>query len=144
MVKLVYCVRRRAGVDSKEFCRYWLEDHGPLVCEVAGALRARRYVQSHTVDTEVNELLRRSRGLAEAFDGITEVWWDRLEDLVEATASPEGREAGRRLLQDESQFIDFSRSVMFMTEEHTIFDGEGPTSAGSVSGTGGRVQRRVS
>lgn len=122
MVKLVYCVRRRHDVDVKEFHRYWLDDHGPLVAEVADALRARRYVQSHTLDTELNGLLQDSRGMPAGYDGITEVWWDRLEDLIEATSSPEGREAGKRLLDDESSFIDFSHSTMFMTEEHSIFD----------------------
>jgi uncharacterized protein (TIGR02118 family) len=119
MVKLVYCVRRRADVDPKEFYRYWLEEHGPLVRELADALRARRYVQSHTVHTNLNDVLQSSRGLASAFDGITEVWWDRLEDLSEAT--PEGIDAARRLLEDEATFIDFAHSAMFMTEEHEIF-----------------------
>jgi hypothetical protein len=104
-----------------------------------GTSSARAHFTSTTAPS--TELVRRSRGLAEAFDGITEVWWDRLEDLVEATASREGREAGRRLLEDESRFIDFARSVMFMTEEHTIFD-EAPPSPGSVSGTAGRARRR--
>ncbi|HMC42710.1 MAG TPA: EthD domain-containing protein [Acidimicrobiales bacterium] len=122
MVKLVYCVRRRDDVDAHDFHRYWLENHGPLVRGVADALRAVKYVQSHTIDTGVNEALRQSRGLAPAFDGITEVWWDRLEDLEEATTTTEGREAARRLLEDESNFIDFSGSALFMTEEFTIFD----------------------
>jgi uncharacterized protein (TIGR02118 family) len=123
MVKLVYCVHRRADIDPKEFHRYWLEEHGRLAGNLlTGALRARKYVQSHTIPTEVNDQLRQSRRSAAAFDGITEVWWDRLEDLIEATTSPEGRDAGRRLLEDEATFIDFSRSVIFLTEEHTIVD----------------------
>jgi hypothetical protein len=38
------------------------------------------------------------------------------------SSSPEGQEAGRLLLQDESKFIDFERSTIFFTEEHLIFD----------------------
>jgi len=38
---------------------------------------------------------------------------------------PEGQEAGRLLRQDESKFIDFQRSTIFMTEEHLIFDFQG-------------------
>ena len=74
MVKLVYCIRRREDVPEDEFHRYWLDEHGPLVRSVADAIGAVRYVQSHTVSPELNAFLRQSRGSAEPYDGITEVW----------------------------------------------------------------------
>jgi len=40
MVKLVYCIRRREDVPEDEFHRYWLDEHGPLVRSVAGAIGA--------------------------------------------------------------------------------------------------------
>jgi uncharacterized protein (TIGR02118 family) len=122
MIKLVYCVRRKAEISQAEFSRYWLEEHGPLVKSVADALRARRYVQSHSTAAEVNAGLSESRGLGEPFDGITEVWWESVEELVAGTATAEGRDAARRLQEDESHFIDFADSRLFLTEEHEIFD----------------------
>jgi uncharacterized protein (TIGR02118 family) len=122
MVKLVYCIRRREDVSPEEFRTYWLEQHGPLVDSVAAAIGAVRYVQSHTVAPELNELLRASRGSDEPYDGITEVWWESLADLEARLQTPESQEAQRRLLEDESTFIDFARSRVFMTEEHVIFD----------------------
>ena len=122
MVKLVYCIRRRADVTPEEFHRYWLEVHGPKVKSVAGALGARRYVQSHTTAPELNAMFVGSRGLAPAFDGITEVWWDSLAALTAALATPEGAAAGRMLVEDEARFIDFAGSSVFMTNEHAIFD----------------------
>jgi hypothetical protein len=121
MVKLVYVIRRRSDFTPHDFRRRWTE-HGPLVREVAAAIRARRYVQSHTVDTPLNEALAGSRGMAAAYDGITEVWWDRIEDLAEALSTPEGRAAAQRLLDDEREFIDFAASNVFLSEEHEIFD----------------------
>lgn len=121
MIKLTYCIRRRADVAPEAFRRHWLERHGPLVRRHAAALRAVRYVQSHTLDTGLNEALRGSRGAAPAFDGITEVWWASREELEAALASPEGREAARALLEDEATFIDFAVSSLFLTEEHAIF-----------------------
>ena len=44
MIKLVYCLRKRYDVDSDRFYRYRLEEHGPLVKSVAGAIGASRYV----------------------------------------------------------------------------------------------------
>jgi uncharacterized protein (TIGR02118 family) len=121
MIKLTYCVRRRSDLSGEAFREYWLERHAPLVKKHAAALRARRYVQSHTVDDATNDALRASRGAMEAFDGITEVWWDSREDLAAALGTPEGQIAGRELLEDERNFIDLARSSLFLTEEHPIF-----------------------
>ncbi len=121
MVKLVYCLRRRADVAPEEFHRYWLEEHGPKVKSAAAALRARRYVQSHTTAPELNAMFVASRGLGPAYDGITEVWWDSVDDVTAALATPAGAAAGAMLVEDESRFIDFARSSVFMTTEHAIF-----------------------
>jgi uncharacterized protein (TIGR02118 family) len=120
MVKLVYCIRRREDVSPEEFRRYWLEEHGPLMRSVAGAIGAARYVQSHTVAPELNAILRESRGSAEPYDGITEVWWESLVALQASMQTPESQDAQWRLLEDESAFIDVARSAVFMTEEHAI------------------------
>jgi hypothetical protein len=122
MVKLVYCLRKRADVPSEEFYRYWLDDHGPRVRKLAEAINAKKYVQSHTLAPELNQMFRESRGLAEPYDGITEVWWENLESLNAGMQSESGIEAHKELLEDEAKFIDFSQSRVFMTEEHTIFD----------------------
>ena len=122
MIKLVYCLRKRADISSAELYRYWRHQHGPLVQGFAAAIRARKYIQSHTVAPEINDLLQASRGLAPPDDGITEVWWDDLESMRAGMESPEGREAHRLLKEDEARFVDFSQTRVFMTEEHVIFD----------------------
>ena len=121
MIKLVYIVRRRQDMPPEEFRKYWLEKHGPLVRSLAKDLQARRYVQSHTVQPELNAQLAETRGMAEAYDGITELWWDSLEVLITALSSPAGQAAGQILAEDEARFIDLPQSFMFLTEEHTIF-----------------------
>ena len=122
MIKLVYCLRKRADVPAQEFYSYWHRKHGPLVESFAEALRARRYVQSHTLDTELNRQLTEGRGMASPYDGITEVWWDSLEDLRAAFGSEPGAAASRALMEDEARFIDLGQSRVFLTEEHEIFD----------------------
>ena len=121
MIKLVYIVRRRPDFSAKDFYERWLS-HGPLVSEAAEAIHARRYIQSHTIDTPLNEQFAQSRGMEKAYDGITEVWWDSLEDLVAGMNTPEGQAAHERLLEDEREFIDLANSFIFLTEEHPIFD----------------------
>ncbi len=122
MVKLVYCIRRRPDVSPEEFHRYWLEEHAPLVRSVADAIGATRYVQSHTVAPELNAFLRASRGADEPYDGITEIWWPSIDDLQANLQAAESQEAQQRLLDDESTFIDFARSALFLTEEHAVFE----------------------
>ena len=87
----------------------------------AKAIRAIRYVQSHTIDTPLNEAFRGSRGMLPPEAGITEVWWNSLADLEAGFASAEGQEAAKALIADEATFIDLAKSSCFLTEEHTIF-----------------------
>jgi uncharacterized protein (TIGR02118 family) len=122
MVKFIYCVRRHPSLTPQEFRKYWLEQHGPLVRSMAKAIKARRYVQSHLLDSPVNDFIRQTRGTTEAYDGLTEIWWDSIEDAVAASNSPEGQAANRRLAEDEARFCDLSKCSVFFSEEHTIFD----------------------
>ena len=121
MLKLVYAIRRRADLSPEAFRARWRDVHAPLVARFASAMRAVRYVQSHTLDTPWNAALAASRGAAPPYDGITEVWWESEAAFAAALATPEGQEAGRALLEDERAFIDLAASSLFLTEEHAIF-----------------------
>lgn len=121
MIKLVFCCHRREGMSREEFQERWLDLHGPLVRKLRADLpMMKRYVQSHTLSEDVNAGLRASRGTAESYDGITEVWFDSLESMgaYEGEASIA---AAQQLFEDEAQFLDFSRSSVFVTEEKEIF-----------------------
>jgi EthD domain len=123
MIKLVYIVKKRADISEKDFHEYWLKQHGPLVRGFAKSMRAKKYVQSHTVFEDAGKQIRNTRPkMKETYDGITEVWWDSLEDFSGGGAVKGAAEAARALLEDESKFIDFEHSSIFLTEEHEIFD----------------------
>ena len=117
MVKLVFCLHRLPALSREEFQRYWRERHGPLVRRHAATLRIQRYVQLHSSDDPLNDVLRASRGAPEAYDGVAELWWATRADLEMATASPEGRHASLELLEDERRFIDLARSPLWIAEE---------------------------
>ena len=123
MIKLVYVVKKRADISEKDFHEYWLKTHGPLVRGFAKSMRAKKYVQSHIVFEDAGRQIRGTRPkMKETYDGITEVWWDTLEDFSSGGAVQERAEAARALLEDESKVIDFEHSSIFLTEEHEIFD----------------------
>jgi len=121
MIKFVYVVRRRPEISPEEFRKYWLEKHGPLVRSQAQALRAKRYVQSHTLNVPMNQVAQQIRGSQPPCDGITELWWDSIDDLVAAAQTPEGQQANLTLAQDEARFCDLPNCSVFFTQEHTIF-----------------------
>jgi uncharacterized protein (TIGR02118 family) len=122
VIKLVFVIRRRKDLSSEEFHRYWLEEHGPLARGLLEPLGARRYVQTHTLGADLNGPLAATRGTAEAYDGVAEIWWDSLEALAAASGSEEGQRANETLHQDEARFIDFEGSSIFLTEEHTLLE----------------------
>jgi uncharacterized protein (TIGR02118 family) len=120
VIKLTFAVRRRTDVDPAEFHSYWRDQHGPLVRSVQPVLGIRRYVQTHRLETPLNDVLRASRSALEPFDGVAELWWDDLDALVAATSSPEGSVAARTLLEDEARFIDLEHSALWLGEEIEI------------------------
>jgi uncharacterized protein (TIGR02118 family) len=120
MIKLVFCLRRLPQLSREEFQRYWFDRHAPLVRSHAAALGIRRYVQTHTGEQPLNDVLQASRGGPEAYDGVAELWWDSAEALGAATATPEGQAAGAALLEDERRFIDLARSPLFVAVERVV------------------------
>jgi hypothetical protein len=67
--------------------------------------------------------MARPRGTpAEIYDGYAQVWWDGVEAMRAAMETPEGREAGRVLIEDEKTFVDLSRSPIWLGEEKPIFE----------------------
>ena len=118
MIKLVMCLRRRTDLSREQFQEYWREKHGPFFQSNAGTMRAKRYVQSHTIDSPLNEGMRSSRKMLPEYDGVAEVWFESEAELMEAMGSPEGQKLSAALLEDEGNFIDHSRSSAFLVEEH--------------------------
>ena len=86
----------------------------------AEVLGIRRYVQVHTLDESVQAALRMSRGAPEPYDGVVELWYDSLEAIGAAVATPAGLAASIALLEDERSFIDHSRSPLWFAEEHEV------------------------
>ncbi|HKY75426.1 MAG TPA: EthD domain-containing protein [Acidimicrobiia bacterium] len=122
-IKLVGLLRRREDVPPEEFRRYWLEEHGPLVRSIVEAAGVKRYVQSHTLDTELNAGVASGRAAVEPFDGVVEVWFEgSLEDMGALLGNEDFQRANAVLIEDESKFIDPARSSFFLTQEHILLD----------------------
>ena len=116
MIKLTFCLRRAPHLSAEDFHRYWLDQHGPLVRSHLKAIGACRYAQIHAIDDEIGRAVAAVRGAPEPFDGIAEMWWESREAMVAPMQTPEGRAAGRALLEDEKRFIDLAHSPLWLNE----------------------------
>jgi uncharacterized protein (TIGR02118 family) len=102
MIKLVYCISRRPDLSPEEFSTYWLEVHGPIGRRIPGL---KRLVQSHALEGQSN-----------GFDGMAELWFEDVEALEQARQSQERRASSA----DEKNFVDASKTTLFVTVEHEI------------------------
>jgi uncharacterized protein (TIGR02118 family) len=121
MIKLMFCLRRLPTLSIEQFQEYWLNKHAPLVRRVAPVLKIRRYVQSHSfVDERVAPAIAARGGSVAPYDGVAELWWNSIEDVLAAGATGESRAAGLELLEDERRFIDLSQSPLYFVREREI------------------------
>ncbi len=114
MIKIVYCLRRKPEMSVEEFQKYWLETHAEFGANIPVV---KRYVQTHALRGELAEMMAEGHpaGKNEPFDGVAELWFEE-EDLRNLP----GAEGALAALQDEANFIDFERSVIFLAREHVI------------------------
>jgi uncharacterized protein (TIGR02118 family) len=108
MIKLVYCISKKAGLTDEEFFRYWESAHGPIGARIP---RLRKLVQSHRL-TVPGDSHRPD------YDGMAELWFDDMEALLAARQSPEWKAS----TEDEANFIDHNKVAYFVSEERIISD----------------------
>ena len=121
MIKLIFCLRRLPDLSTEQFQQYWFNRHAPLVRTVAPVLKIRRYVQCHSVvDARLTPAIAARGGSVTPYDGVAELWWDSIEDVIAAGSTSESRAAGLKLLEDERRFIDLSQSPLYFVREREI------------------------
>jgi len=108
MIKLVYCITKKPELTDAEFFQYWEKVHGPIGARIP---RLRRLMQSHRINLVGDAQLP-------DYDGMAELWFDNVEDLLAARQSPEWKASSA----DEAHFIDHKRVAYFVSEEHVILD----------------------
>lgn len=114
MVKGVYIFERRPDLGIEEFQDHWLNVHGPLWAAVPGV---RRYVQTHALPEAYTTPYDATGTRVITHDGLSEVWFDDLDALRHAVASPE-REAASA---DGSQILEYSTmSIVIGTDRWVV------------------------
>jgi hypothetical protein len=119
VIRLVFLLRRKAGLSPGEFSDRWRLDHGPIVAGNQTALGVVRYTQTHRLDDPSNEAMARARGgMENPYDGVAELWWESEDSFRAASHTDAGRRAGAALLADEAEFIDLATSPLWLAHEY--------------------------
>ena len=118
MLRLTFLIRRRGDLSRDEFQHYWRTHHGPLVAGFSHDLDVLRYVQCHTTDDDHERLWGRRGAMEQPYDGVAEVWWESKDAFLAAGATPEGRAAGKAMLDDEHNFMDLAACSMWASYEY--------------------------
>ena len=108
MIKLVYCITKKAGMTEEDFFRYWQNVHGPIGARIP---QLRRLIQSRTMTVPGDQY-------RPDYDGMAELWFDDVDALLSARQSSEWKASS----EDEANFIDHNKVAYFVTEEHVILD----------------------
>ena len=120
LVKLYFPLRHLESLSLENAQHYWRTHHGPVIRRQAAGAGILRYQQSHIDEPELTTALRRPRGdMAAPYTGHAEVWMDRADISIR---TPERVTAAKRAYADETNFIDFARSTMFLCKEHVLID----------------------
>ena len=116
MIRYVQCVRRKPGLSTEQFRRYW--QNYQLVAESFATLaEARRMSVGVGLEIPLNAEIQSLRGTMEPFDAILEIWWDSGADLVRVTQQPAIHEKIEALQQMQQDFISLQDSSFFFASE---------------------------
>ncbi|GAA4670898.1 EthD domain-containing protein [Gordonia humi] len=125
-VRLTFCLTRLPHLSRTEFLDYWYDVHAPLVRERAELLGIIGYEQSHTVDGDPAAPLAAHRGAPGAvYDGVASLWFESLDAFRSGGRTREERVAAAELVEDEKNFIDLSKSPLWMTRDRIVVARDG-------------------
>ena len=108
MIKLVYCITKKAELTEQQFFDYWKNIHGPNGARIP---QLRKLVQSHRLTIPGDKYQA-------DYDGMAELWFDDAQALLAARQSPEWAASHG----DEANFIDHNKVAYFVSEEHLILE----------------------
>jgi uncharacterized protein (TIGR02118 family) len=108
VIKVVYCISKKAGLSDEEFFDYWQNVHGPIGARIPGL---RKLVQSHRLQIAEDSH-------SADFDGVAELWFDSVGSLLAARETFEWKASSA----DEANFIDHKKVAYFVSEERVLLD----------------------
>ena len=120
MFKLIFTLKRKAGLTLEEFIRYYDENHLPLGKRLLSApiyLHRRNYISYDHPFYEFMGDNRATSSVEPPFDVITEIFFETEED-ARALIAGLSKDPGRQMLEDEKNFLDTSATRFYVVKVH--------------------------
>ena len=108
MIKVMILLKKKPGFTDDEFIEYWNKKHGPLAVKMLPGVR--KYIQNHLI---------KMPGVKYEADGIAELWFDDM-DAFQKFMEWRETDAAKELREDEERYLDRSKLVRFIVEEHEM------------------------
>ena len=112
MIKFTILLRRKVSLTHDAFVEHHKTVHADLFMSipvVKGTVR--RYIQQHTLPVELP-------GMPPAkYDGITELWFDSVDDLARCFSDPDYM---ARVRPDEESFLDLHGCDFIVSTENSV------------------------
>ena len=105
MFKVIILLRKKEGMSDHDFAEHWANVHGPLAKKLPGL---RGYVQN---------LVNTSSNREPNYHGVAEMWFDDLQSMNNAFATPEGKST----LKDLDNFVS-NHTTLFVNELTVLAD----------------------
>ncbi|RRB13578.1 EthD domain-containing protein [Larkinella knui] len=112
MIKLLFTLKRRAGMSQQAFEDYRRDVHVPLLLAIPEAQYMRRFVVSYPIPAP---------GFGEpSYDAVVETWFDSLDDLKALFFSENFQ---TKVEPDHSNFLDMTQGGILVSEELVLIEG---------------------
>ena len=117
-MKILCMLKKKPGMSREAFIKRYEEGHVPLIKETIPFYD--QYRRSYIID---DEALNTAHAINMApierdFDVFTEMWFDTRENYEKMLAALADPVIGGRITEDERDFLDRDKMMMYMLEEY--------------------------
>lgn len=114
MIKLCVLCPRKPDLTLEQFKDHWQQVHGPLF---SSQPEVKQYVKKYVQVASVGEQVGGDFPPVSIYDGIAEIWFDRMEDIPKVFESDNFKTI---IAQDEAKFIDRENIRWIYATEHPV------------------------
>ncbi|RYF47407.1 MAG: EthD family reductase [Cytophagaceae bacterium] len=112
MIKFTILLARHKKMNQEAFVSYHKNNHTPLFSSLPEVKQyVRRYVQCHTIPVTLPGLP------PPAYDGITELWFDSVEDIAKVFTA---ESYIKTIRPDEEKFLDLHGCSFLVSTENPV------------------------
>ncbi len=118
MIRLVHCIRSQPQLTVTDFRQHFQGDaFRTLLKALADLTGAVDFHASLTLNIELNAELQADRAGEPPFDAVIEIRWSSGQELMQRIEREDAQALIAEMDEVQAQFIDFSRSARFFTED---------------------------